>query len=253
MQIVIPTYKRDRVITLENIPDHLHNRIWIVVAHDDQHRLDYPNKIVMDKGVNGMGETRHWIAHHTDDEKLLMLDDDLQFFCRKDPDNTYKLRPLEPDEYEWMFAQIDEWLDDYAHGTISARGGNNNVFPDRFRENERCFRVLAHKTAELLTVDQQRLPAMTDFDVTLQLLRRGYPNFVSYYYAQEGLPEQAPGGCSEFRTIATKTFAARRLRRLHPEFVRCREKKTKSVWGEGVPNVDVIIQWKKAYESSKKD
>ena len=96
---------------------------------------------------------------------------------------------------------------------------------------------------------QYNTPFMEDFDVTLQLLRLGYPNLIHNWMVQNQGGSNSAGGCSEHRTLEKHGKAAERLAALHPGFVKVVEKQTKTAWG-GLPRKDVVVQWRKAYASA---
>jgi hypothetical protein len=90
---------------------------------------------------------------------------------------------------------------------------------------------------------------MEDFDIQLQLLRKGMPSISINTMVQNQRGSGLEGGCSTYRTVEIQEEAARTLQSYHPEFVSVVQKQTKSAWGGGV-RTDVVIQWRKAYESS---
>ena len=57
------------------------------------------------------------------------------------------------------------------------------------------------------------------------------------------------GGCSTYRTMELQGAAAEKLAAKHHPFVKVVIKKTKTAWG-GAERKDVIVQWKKAYQSA---
>ena len=110
------------------------------------------------------------------------------------------------------------------------------------------MRALGYNLKEFPSdVEWGRTRVMEDFDISLQLLRRGKACKVSYYYAQGQKSSNADGGCSEWRTIDVHNEGAQRLHELHPTCVKIVEKQTKTAWN-GLPRKDVIIGWKKAYK-----
>jgi hypothetical protein len=96
-----------------------------------------------------------------------------------------------------------------------------------------------------------RIPVMEDFDLTLQLLRKGYPNRVSYQYVWNQRGSGAEGGCSSYRTAEMQTNAALKLKELHPDFVSLVTKTAGTVWKDMEERSDVTVQWQKAYEEGK--
>jgi hypothetical protein len=103
-------------------------------------------------------------------------------------------------------------------------------------------------------IELGRVPVMEDFDLTLQLLRAGFPNRVSYEFCWNQRGSGSEGGCSTYRTGEMQAAAARRLAELHPDFVKVVTKSSKSNWKQGdmQERVDVIVQWRKAFEAGRR-
>jgi len=114
------------------------------------------------------------------------------------------------------------------------------------------FNAYMYDVAQLrsLGVIMGRLRVMEDFDLTIQLLRMGKPNAVIYQYCWNQSGSNADGGCSQYRTLEMQAQAAHQLAKLHSGFVKVTEKQSKN-WKGMVTRTDVIVYWKKAYESSQ--
>ena len=204
--------------------------------------------------IDGISATRQWcgkLAHDRCYDKFVMLDDDIRFLVRRDVDTWRMKSPPAPREVEACLWRISKMLDTHAHGGVSSRDGNNRagiVGPDFFKENERYLRLLAFRTYAFLSCEHGRVPVMEDFDVSLQLLSRGFKSFVLYYWAQGQTMTNAAGGCSTYRTHELHEAAARKLAELHPGVVSLRTAH-KKMDAEGFgTRTEVTIQWKKAYE-----
>jgi hypothetical protein len=87
---------------------------------------------------------------------------------------------------------------------------------------------------------------MDDFNMTLQLLTRGFANIVSNEWRTSPSPGNARGGASTYRTLTSQNASAHNLKRLFPQFVSIRQK-TNWQGMEGGDMVDVTVQWKAAY------
>jgi hypothetical protein len=221
---------------------------WLVVqaAEADKYRkAGYDNLVVLPPEIKRLSPTREWLAHNTPHPKLLLLDDDLRFYRRYDAGT--KLRKIEPEEIRSMLYMLEEKLTDYAHVAISAREGNNHVERD-FVVCGRAMRCVGYRTKEYQSlIGLSRLPVMSDFDATLQLLCKGFANWVSYEWAQnQDGGSNADGGCSVYRTKEMLADGARKLAKLYPDYVQVAERETKGSWGGG-ERLDVKIQWKKAW------
>ena len=204
----------------------------------------------------GIAATRRWIGEHAADageEKFLMLDDDVQFLIRRGPD-TWRLRGTEGDEVFQMLLKVEQLLGEHAHVGISAREGNNRLGEgsalDVVAYNTRTLRALAYVTEDFLSVEHGRVEVMEDFDVNLQLLRKGRPNANIGYWAQGQRMTNAPGGCSTYRSHEVHERSAIRLAELHSDFVRTRQKRNKTDADGFGTRTEVTIQWKRAFASS---
>jgi TET-Associated Glycosyltransferase len=253
MEIWIPT--RNRVVqeTYLSLPQELRERVHFAVPHDDKNIVGvFVHKTPPE--INGIGPTRQWIIDYATlrgIEKIVMLDDDLVFATRRIDEPT-KFREATHDELGLLFARIDSYLDKFAHMGVATREGGNRDTSDTVL-NTRLLRILAYRTNVLCNegIRFDRLEFMEDFDVTLQLLRRGYPNLKINWIVHNQRSSNAPGGCSTYRTLEGQSKAASGLHSLHPEFVSVVTKKTKTAWN-GQERQDVRIQWKAAFDSARK-
>lgn len=259
MKIFIPTYGRsERQNTFKNLPKEIQKRVTLVVQHRE--RDLYPGyKIeVLPPKVQTIAPTREYIAKVLVNkrDKFVMLDDDLRFDHRR-MDEKGKFYVATDKQVIKLFDKIEKSLDDYAHVGVLAREGGNRVLKSTV-ECARMMRVLAFRAEVLWKEDIKfyRGPkyitfSMEDFDVILQLLRKGYPNLVLCEWVNGQGSSNASGGCSHFRTIQVHNENAQMLVDLHKPFVKLVEKTTKTAWGVGTVRKDVAVQWKKAYESSQ--
>jgi len=252
MRIFIPTYGRsDRQITWDNLPHTAKFVTHLVVQAREEHKYDraYYPLIELPPEIQDIGKTRQWLIDHTNDY-MIMLDDDLDFAVRRKDEPT-KFRPATDEDVHNM---LDEILVSLRSGHpmvgVSAREGAN-YDTNEFKLASRQLRVhgIDPMKFRMFGVRFDRLPFMEDFDATLQLLELGYANRVlnNWVHNQRG-GSNAPGGCSESRTLEKHNEAAQDLKQLHPKFVRVVMKESGN-WGG--TRLDVNIAWKKAYEYGK--
>lgn len=207
----------------------------------------------------GIAAVRHWIgrlAEKRTETRFCMMDDDLMFAVRVARDDWH-LRPCTQDDMQDMLSWMDKKLDAYAHVSISPRMVNASQFlggctPETgVQYNKRTLRVLAYQTELFLEMKHGRVPVMEDFDVNLQLLEAGHENILSYYWSNDQRGTGSTGGCSSYRTLEAHNAAAEKLASLHPQFVKLREKETKSSSKELRRRKEVTIQWQRAFASSQ--
>lgn len=251
MDILILTRGRaNKQTTWENLPPALQRRAIILAHPGDVFPERYKHRVAYNPPwITGISDKCQWVID-TFGPKVCMLDDDLVFATRRDDDAT-KFRESTPGELEALFKDIEWMLGDYAHVGVSAReGANRNT--ELVLYNGRMTRVLAYNVPEIRKcgVRFDRLKVMQDFDMTLQLLRAGRSNAILNTFVHNQNGSNTEGGCSLFRTEEVQTEAANMLAELHPGFVKVVQKHTKTAWG-GKERTDVIIQWKKAYESAQ--
>jgi hypothetical protein len=206
--------------------------------------------------LQGITRVRRWILEQSPANKVLMLDDDLIFAVRtgslgkdKDGNPFHRYKHTQREQTGALFQMIEQKLDSYAHCSISPRQFCAQEMRD-WRENTRQLRFLAyHRPTVIRHAKLGRVEVMEDFDITLQLLRAGYPNCTGYHYTQDQPGTQTAGGCSSYRTHELQDVSARKLAELHPGFVTLRQKKNKTGGAFGT-RTDVVIAWQKAFDSA---
>jgi len=199
--------------------------------------------------VDGIGPTRQWIIETSPTNGVVMLDDDLYFSYRPNPETTKleRVKDLRP-----MFSWISDQLDaGFIHGGISARQGNQHIpfnSTDCIRVNNAHFFDRDAYLKQNIRFDVT--PVMEDFYVTLSLLLRGFPNRVLYRYCWSQRASGFKGGCSIYRTKELQAAAAEQLFSLFPNFVTVVEKESTSGGAlfAGVRK-DVNIAWLRAWEA----
>lgn len=253
MKIYIPSRARaDQANhTWENLPPAVQERAVMVVGHEDSRAYyrRFPAHAVVTTAVKGIGKVRQAVIDGNDGP-VLMLDDDLRFFARRRDDPT-KFVKASPRDVATMIAAVEKALERHAHVAIAFREGANRNTDDTLL-NVRCLRALGYDASVLKKegVRFDRLPVMEDFDVALQLLRKGYPSLTLNRWVQDQGTSNAPGGCSTYRSLEVQAKGAKGLARLHPGVVKVVQKETKGAWGGGT-RTDVQVAWKKAFEEGK--
>ena len=82
-RIYIPTIGRcDKQITWQNLPQKYKNITTLVVNFEDKEKYDKPT-LLLPKGIKGIASIREWVVKQAKEEKICMLDDDLNFVYTK--------------------------------------------------------------------------------------------------------------------------------------------------------------------------
>lgn len=249
MDIVIPTMGRiNQQDTWESLKGSGYSIVLAcpedeVASHEARGRpvLPIPNCI------QGIAATRHAILE-TCGEKVVMMDDDLTFAVRRE-DEPDKFRPAKATDITEMLRRLSSLLDTYGHASIAMReGGNRQTKP--VLHCSRVARVIAYRKKAYFAsgADFRNSTVMDDFEVTLHMLTRGWKSAILNTHVQNQRSSGAPGGASLYRDLAMHADAARKLASRYPKFVKAVQKTTKTAWG-GATRTDVLVQWKKAYES----
>lgn len=265
--IWIPSRSRwDRQYTFNNLPEWLHPFVTVLCPHNEveQYRNSESGDCVTGRPewVDCLEKAWKFIFEqerlHPHNELFFILDDDLSFFRWKSPDDWH-LRPLEKDSQDFV-KMFNHFLrarqQGYGHGTLTTRQGNNQKFPHATDQVGRS-NAFHWYSNELLRAYPEIDPSKTglqDIHATLELLRRGHPNFLLQEFCWNQVKGgNAPGGCSTYRDKAWQHEHVMRLKELHPDFVKVMEKRPKQGWDQGMDTrTDVTVYWKKAYASSSR-
>jgi hypothetical protein len=184
---------------------------------------------------------RTWLEAGYD--KIIMLDDDLNFSTRISKNDTH-LRPIQGEELISEFELIEDKLSpDVPHVGFGPRQGNHTK--EAGWQIGRMIYSLGYYLPVVVEKCQLgRIETREDMDLTLQLLRKGYPNAVLHTTVADQRQYDAPGGATNERTIESSNADAYKLARLHPGYVRVVDKAYKA----SVPRKEVVCQWQRALQ-----
>jgi hypothetical protein len=253
MRIIIPTYGRSQQqVTYGGLPAHWKANTDFYVNQKDGDKLvgygiarEGSGVFVVPDTVQTIAQKRAYIMSTTKHEKILMLDDDLRFFSRREGQGT-KLFQSTDKEVDEAFNSISDLLDSYPHVGISARQGNNNLEGPLEANTRMVYALGYHIPTILKNCELGRIEHREDMDYTLQLLRKGLENRVLAHFCVDQ-KYNAPGGASLERTMEASNADAKRLAELHPGLVRVAEKAYKA----SIPRLEVVCSWKKALEQGR--
>lgn len=252
IRLVIPTYRRvHEQATFLGLPEDWRKLVIFVTDQQDYKGLyaKYGQTtgaqfVVHPPEITSIAQKRAWILQNTLYERIVMLDDDLRFAMRPEPSDT-KLVPAKPEDVGKALHLLSSMLCMVVHAGFSARQGNNHL-PAGWVANTRMMYVLGYRPEEVRKhCELGRIEHREDMDYTLQLLRAGCPNMVLADICVDQR-YNAPGGASASgRTVQQSNADADRLALLHPGLVRVVQKD----YAGSVPRREVVVSWKKAYDS----
>jgi len=205
---------------------------------------------------SGIARTRMYIlmgiAKRLKARTVFMIDDDLSI-CHRPKIDKPDMPYINDNPYHMhrMVEMLTGWLDDFVHVGLIARQANRKTgIP--WQEPGRLMNAYAYDAKRIRQlynhgiIKFDRVPVMEDFDLTLQLLKMGYPNRISCRYAWTQT-SNSDGGCSTYRTAEVQAAAARKMVKLHVPFVTIVESKKAKTWRNDLTErVDVRVAWKKA-------
>lgn len=252
MKIVIPTKGRvSNQLTLSNLPKALYKDIQIVCPESEanRHHQNHPQVeiVVQPDPAMGISAKRKWIVDTATDERILMFDDDLRFAIRRkdEPDRFTKAEEIDILRH---ILELEALLsDDFPHAGFGVRGGGIGAQAQaggwqmtgkRMMYSLGYYLPIVKKEAEF-----GRISTHEDMDVTLQLLRKGYPNAVNFTLVTDQSFGK-PGGCTEERTMEENDVDVLVLAGLHPGYVRVTER----IYKGSATRLECVCSWQKALE-----
>ncbi len=243
-------------ITLNNLPPEIRDQVWLAVYESEakEYRKIHPRIFVCPDQSHGLSWKRQFIMTSSKTDYICLLDDDIRF-NKKRLDDVTKMVPADDQTVLDAFALLGSWLvsGDFAHVGMITRGGANRILTP-YVETTRMMHVLAYNRRIFINegIRFDRLICMSDFDVTLQLLEKGYNNRLLASCLSDPSKSNSTGGCSIYRTPDLLEESAHGLAKLHPLYVSTRLKITEEdTWkGFGGLRTDVTVQWKRCYHGS---
>lgn len=253
MLIVIPTRNRvGKQLTLDSLTVGLRAKTVLVCPESEVRRhtgrVDDSVELLAQPDENfTIAQKRKWIVEHFHRkkvQKIIMLDDDLRFYCKRD-DDPKLIRQAEKSDVDRWFGELFEVLSpEIPHDSIHSRMGSQQ-WTHGWRTGRAMYVLGYYLPIVAKRAVFGRIETREDMDVTLQLLSAGYPNAVCTSFISEqragwgGGVGNTIGGCDGQRTIKSSDADADRLAELHPGLVRVVEKQYRA----SVPRKEVVCAW----------
>lgn len=221
--------------------------VWLVVPEDEASKHKWPR--VLAHNVDGIRATRQWIMDQNLDRKIIQIDDDLRFSTRR-LDDPSKFTSATLADVTTIFNRLELMLDQVPLAGLAERSGANRMSPKDIpvSMSKRLFSVQAIDNEWFHQAKMSyRLEFMSDFDLTLQCLFKGYPSALLTSHAKDSTSgSNASGGCSIDRTPEALERSAYELARRWPDFVTTREAKG---WKGQESRTDVRVAWAKTAQA----
>lgn len=238
-------------------------------------------------GVKSISEKRHWIMQNVKAPFIFMMDDDIDFFARCAAkyrfwnNGQWEIRQqfhktnlnaktkmtlmikAQPADFVACFQAIEKRFKERVarHEQLAIDRGlpyggvamgfrmHNDKIQDSWVYNARLMYAFGinREIYKRLKLNFNEVFCREDFNITLRLLRAGYPNAIYTEFMSSPKDYNAEGGASTERSMNRSDMEADKLARLHPGFVRVKFKDYKT----GIPRKEVNVQWKRAYWEGK--
>lgn len=277
LTLIIPTHGRvGKQITLQALPLKLQSEVILVASLTDEAKALaklYPKNTVMTaKGATSIATKRHWIMQNVKGKMLFMMDDDIAFFERcppkwrtwnvqrkaygvaKDaPKGTSLMKRLYPPDKRLLelFQEMDKHVATHKPAMIGiAHRRHSDKKQESWELNARMMYAFGVDPViykkEKIRFDGVGL--REDFHVVLSMLRKGhechnYLELLNNEYGTFG----AAGGCSGERSMDYSNEQCFVLQKLHPQFVKVVDRQ----YSTTTSRKEVVVAWKKAFESSR--
>lgn len=258
MRIIIPTRGRtEQQLTLQQFNKELRLQTTIVCPKKEVFKLSGLNddmEVIAQPDPDWtIAQKRKWIIeewHRKGVEKIIMLDDDLRFATRIS-DSDWHLREIRGTELADEFRKLEEKLGpEFPHVGFGPRQGNQTLDEVGWKTpGKMCYSLGYYLPVVTQECELGRIETREDMDITLQLLRKGFPNAIWTSTVNDQRRYDAPGGATNERTIESSNRDAHKLAELHPGYVSVVQKEYKA----SVPRMEVVCQWQKAYEDGRRD
>lgn len=231
------------------------------------------NVIEYGKDCTNLGQARDWLMEYCYERGIkyaIQIDDNVKFAVRAkgtDISFNYPLLNMEnnfnKNEQAYLLSEMLYWMlvklrMGYGIVVVSHRSGNNRKEHEE-EENTRLFAVWGISVRKYFKIGAKfaENPFKEDFHMQLAFLTHGIKTICNNVFTFDKVKgANAKGGCSIYRNLTNVNKGSELLKEYYPDFVTLVDKSSDNwgnLGGENVTRKEVIIHWKKAFESSKKE
>ena len=256
MNIYIMTRGRvGRQHTWNALPDRIREKTYIVCPVEE-----YAAHGLQGIPQNHVIPAPTWVKNYSDKfkylvelddsaDKAVIIDDDLKFSIPYINDEGKRRLQTVPDQDMQIgvgFDYMEALLDDTALVSFHPRQMGHTK-EDPYVENGKIVCVQGINRSLIGHVPNlNKFPILADVILNATLLERGVSNKLITTLFIDWYPCQAPGGCSETRTLEMQAEACYWLEERFGPYIKAKEKEAASGWLGG-KRVDFTGQWKKLY------
>ena len=259
--IGIPSYKRSDILIkkvgpLQIIPPDMMDNTYLFVREEEMEAYLpvaehfgcglLPLQLTEEQGIP---ETRDAILEYCGEEGieyLIMMDDDLKLAIHDLNKTKANYYTMDHNMFHMMIMDLLGHTDEYNILTGITARQFSNVRTTPVTENNRIIQLYCMYIPTIIREGFKftyGAPFITDYYFVLSMLVKGYTNKVLNSYTRDD-KANAPGGCSEMRTVENQNKSAVMLYKQFPEVVRLVQKNN-GTWTE--PRINPIVSWKKAF------
>jgi uncharacterized ubiquitin-like protein YukD len=239
IKLAIPSYKRSKnVITLESIPVSYKKNTFLFVRPEEfncyKHYDDRCNIIKLSDTCLDIGSTRQFIINFFENEKIWMLDDDISIhksnlsYEKYQRYNTYwyvirsNKENITENEFYSCLSLINNYMKTFYHGHLRLPlfPKGKSFWPARF--NTYGFTNTFYDLSKIpkSLINYEKMDLCEDMYVFLNLIDNGFDRIAISEYQVKSSKPNAPGGCSEYRTIENHNRALEKIHQLFPKFTK---------------------------------
>lgn len=249
--IFIPTYKKDKLPTLDNLPSKLKKRV-IMVVHKDDKRFNYMSHLVCPDQGKGTAKVREWIMSYCRVNNIgiaCMLDDDLAFKTARWEEGKKRFKLAKAKELVEYFNKCERVaeLKDSGMSSFSQEFFNRSI--DEWREDKDnastyFINVKNYPPGTFISV-----PTCEDRALCLKLIEKGYTLRSNTYVSSTKVGKHGRGGESAVPNRGQRQEKAIEiLANRYPRFVKPR----RTTNGKYIQNYGTDLQGRYYYANMRK-
>jgi len=221
MLVAVPSKGRPgRVKTRSVLP---HCTLFVPQSEFDDYCRFYENVVPVPDDVRGITKTRNWILDNTDDEWVVMIDDDLksQGFVELNHASA-KHRSMNGDDWTSEFVKLFEMTEDlgYRIWGVATQAATRAVYPwspiiFRSYVTASCMGILNRG----IRFDES-FPVKEDYEICLRCIKEDGGVVAARYIHWDNSHWSDDGGCKTYRTQQMEEECIDKLIALYPEQIR---------------------------------